>query len=129
MKIKLQITDIILLLVAIGIFGILTYQVITATSINESIKNICFAFGTILFGIKGYELNKLIRKEKGQATLNFFEYYEEELDMLITKRRFNFLLFLPITLKYSRKELTKQKLRVNLLTYGMYVFLFLSIFL
>ncbi len=126
---KRDVSDNLLILIAIALFGISIYYSLTAESPKQTIKIILFLIATALFGFKGYELNRLKKQRDNLPELNFFQYYDEALNILWKYKVIDMQIFILLLNKEKIPVLEKQRLKTNLVTICMYVFLVIAIIL
>jgi hypothetical protein len=124
-KKDIYVSDILLLMLALLVFGFFIYKIIIAANIHESLQYLLFLIAVILFLFKGYSLNTFRKRKSNLKELNFFEYYEEELEMLM-KYKVNMQLFFPVMKKEENKELDGYRKKINVITIVMYSCLLLS---
>ncbi len=133
MKVKqkrgIWLSDILLIIIACSFFGFLIYQMITSETFIKSIEDCMFLIASVLFIFRGYLLNKLRKKRDNLKELNFFEYYEEELDWMMKNRTINMQLFLPLLKREKNEELDKCRQKTNILAIVMYALIVIPIFI
>jgi hypothetical protein len=123
------VSDILLIIITCSLLVFFIYQIVTAETLINSVGHCLFLIATALFIFRGYLLNKLRKRRDNLKELNFFEYYEEELDMMMKYKVINMQLFLPILKREKKKELDKFRQKTNILVLVMYALIITSIFI
>jgi hypothetical protein len=100
------------------------YKIITAESLYKAAKLFIPTLAFILFWYRAFKLNNFRRKKDNLEELNFFEYYEEALEIVMKFRTIDVNIFFPIFKKEQTKTLDRIRLRLNffiLIVYALFI--------